>query len=147
MNTRRHRHRLGIAAVILLGACDPIYQVMVAAPLVAPVDSVCLRESLGRLTGRPAVWPYTAQLAAPSGDTLARVWYRNGWSDLGQVQFRDSTTQLMSTSGRIGVKYTRAEAAAVAESLGAFLLAVRDACNGTTPAGVAPVAWRASHLK
>jgi hypothetical protein len=53
----------------------------------------------------------------------------------------------MSTSGRIGQKYTRTEATVVADSLGSFLLAVRDACHGTTPAGMAPVAWQSKDLK
>ena len=40
-----------LGCALAMAACDPGYSVVASVPLVAPVDSVCLREALAELTG------------------------------------------------------------------------------------------------
>jgi hypothetical protein len=120
-----------------LGSCDPILYARATAPLVVPVDSVCLKGALARRFGKPSMRPILQKRTRTSP---AELWLYYDRASFTQI-FADSGLATLVAAKPVskGLEAVfsppRARQDSVSRRLGRDLLAVRDACGGRPPPG------------
>jgi hypothetical protein len=132
-----------------LGACDVFYFAHARVPLIAPVDTTCLRSTLARGTqhrlrhsverqlegGRAAVVAYTTEgLFNNRWETVTQVVRRDSSVHRGSV-YRDSSASLGASVVQVNRRFPPTQGPLTAAELARFLLDVRDACGGRSPGG------------
>ena len=129
---------LSAFAALLAGfasqGCDPIVYARATTRLVAPVDSVCLKDALARRRGSPSLRP---SLKKRKRREPAALWLYYGDASFTQT-YPDSGAAALSAaqpiaSGLAVLGRTRKTQDSVSRQLGRELLAVRDACGGRLP--------------
>ncbi len=113
-------------------SCDPYLSATATAPLLAPVDSVCMKDALTKRLGTPSGGPLVEK---SSGGRPAALWlyyehasFTQTYPDTGGSTL--SATQVVAAG--IFATRTRFHRAqdSVSHQLGSTILAVRDNCGG-----------------
>ncbi len=138
MTLRRLRDVAGAVCVLTLGSCDPIVYARATTPLVAPLDSVCLKGALSRRLGPPSIQPVmtrrTGTRAAELTFYYGHASFTQNYPDSGQVSL--TATEPIAGGHQALAGAGQSSRDSVTRSLGQDLLAVRDACGGKSPPGV-----------
>lgn len=130
---------LGIGASI--GACDIIIYAKATAPLVAPMDSLCLEEALFHRFGDADEWPATERRNGRWPASFTLYFDRTSFTQT----YADSSFPTLLAAKPVGAGIfsalwpPHARIDSVGHSLGEELLALRNTCGGQTPFGVEEV--------
>ena len=123
---------------VLSSGCDIIIYAKATAPLVAPMDSLCLEEALFHRFGDADEWPVTEPKRGrwPASFTLYfdRTSFTQTYADSGFPTLLAATPVGDGILSVLWPPHARIDS--VGNRLGTELLAVRDACGGRTPPGV-----------
>ncbi len=144
--TRRRLLLILIAFLPSVGACDVYYLAHARTPLVAPVDTACLRMRLAenRRIGRNE----PRRVESPSGSAVVygpTGMFTHNWENVAQtirrdsslhggIMYRDSTIMLAVLEIRINRAFASTEAPLTAAAMSNFILQVGDACGAQRPA-------------
>ncbi len=126
----------GLLSILSLQSCDPILYAWASAPLIAPVDSVCLRDALTSRLGSPSM----QVVEKPTRRTPAALWLYYGHASFTQT-YADSGAVTLEAAQPVasGLQALFAPPRAIQDSvsrqLGREILAARDACGGQAPPG------------
>jgi hypothetical protein len=146
---RRHPLSVALSASIalVLTACDIFYVAHASVPLIAPIDTSCLRSTLERgAPHRPqrvggqskedrSVSVYsTPAMFHNRWETVLQVAERDSSVHLGKV-YRDSSASLHASIVQVNRRFAQADVPLTGAELAASLLEVRDACGGQSPGG------------
>jgi len=135
------RHHIVMIACILyspvLASCDMYLYANATAPLLAPVDSVCLKDALTKRLGAPSMRPVVEK---NSGRRPAALWLYYDRASFTQT-YPDTGGSTLSAAQVVaaGLFATRARFRraqdSVSHQLGSTILAVRDDCGGQSVPG------------
>jgi hypothetical protein len=131
-------------ACLGLGTCDYWSTIGARLPLVAPLDSACLRAQISEVAMDRKVRRETLQRA---DDTPYAVTYGVRGEDgasVSQVDQGDSSAYLETGYIRINQGVSGEEQDSIGLALGRFLAHTRDACGGATPPEAKGLAVRGS---
>jgi hypothetical protein len=146
MKRRSLNHALGASVAVVLTACDIFYVAHASVPLVAPIDTSCLRSTLergggprrpqragGQAAGDQKVSVYsTPAMFHNRWETIAQVSERDSSFHLGKV-YRDSSASLHASIVQVNRRFAQSDVPLTSAQLAASLLDVRDACGGQSP--------------
>ncbi|HEV8401026.1 MAG TPA: hypothetical protein VGQ18_14445 [Gemmatimonadales bacterium] len=125
----------------LLQGCDPMLYANARAPLVAPVDSVCLKAALQARFGPPDMRPIVEKRGRKTPAALwlyyGRAAFAQTYHDSGSATLRASKPVASGLQALFAPPHARQDS--VSRQLGRDVLAMRDACGGRTPEGVSEV--------
>ena len=141
-------HALGASFAAMLTACDVFYFAHASVPLIAPVDTACLRAALERggpqrpqrmggkqVGGDQQVSVYsTPAMFHNRWETVVQVAERDSSLHLGKV-YRDSSASLHASIVQVNRRFAQSDVPLTGAQLAASLLDVRDACGGQSPSG------------
>ncbi|SRR6266545_760387 len=141
------RHRIVMIACILSGpvleSCEMYLYANATAPLVAPVDSVCLKDALTKRLGSPSGGP---QVEKSSGRRPAALWLYYERASFTQT-YPDTGGSTLSAAQVVGAgvfatrrRFHRAQDS-VSHKLGSTILAVREDCGGQSVPGLPEITY------
>ena len=135
MDIRKLALTAGLLWGLALQGCDPILYATATAPLVAPVDSACLKDALAQRLGSPSMRP---MLVKRTRTRPAVLWLYYDHASFTQTYADGGLASLVAAqpvaSGLQAMFWPpRARHDSVSRRLGHELLAVRDACGGRAP--------------
>lgn len=128
---RRPLFAIIAGVLIALAACDPIRYARVRAPLLAPLDSVCLKHALEVRLGPPVMPQHFQKRSAVEP---AALWVYHKHASYTQLYWDVGVATLVAAqpvaSGIEVLWYSKARRDSVRSQLGRDILAVRDHCGG-----------------
>jgi hypothetical protein len=132
---------LSVAAFVIgalsLPSCDPILYARATAPLIAPVDSVCLKNVLTKRLGSPSMHSFVERRTRR---TDAALWLYYGHASFTQI-YSDSGSAALTAAEPVasGLQALfwppRTTQDSVSRYLGREILAARDSCGGRPQPG------------
>ena len=142
------KHRSAALALLALlsptlGACHVYYMAHARVPLLAPLDSACMRNALDARSrpihsrkfaeGRTSVVAYsTPAMFHSQWEVVAHVAQRDSSLHLGKV-YRDSSAFLSATYVQLDRRIETEQGALTTADMARSLLDLRDACEGGSP--------------
>ena len=146
-----HPRLLAVACLTMLaptlGACHRYYFAGATVPLVAPLDSACMRSAVADRGGhrplatrgigddRTSVVAYsTPAMFHSQWQTVAQVVQRDSSIHLGRT-YRDSSVTLGSSYVQLDRRIELRQGLLLTADMARSLLDLRDACDGTSPGG------------
>lgn len=136
-----------LALLPSLAACSVYYSAHVRTPLVAPVDTSCLRMTLAANRQIGGGEPRTVQVPSGSATIYGSTGlFTHQWENVtqairrdsslhGGIMFRDSTIVLSVSEIRINRRYQDSDSPLTAAAMSNFLLQLGDACGAMRPVG------------
>jgi hypothetical protein len=121
-----------IALLVSATTCyDPYSYLRARAPLIAPVDTACLKHELGAITGREV----KKSKRSSRLDELRHVVYGvdSDSTNIAQVIRRDSSVFLETSHESVEEIFTGEQADSIFDAFATLLLGVRDSCGGMAP--------------
>ncbi len=137
MNWRTIRSTAGVLCVLGLVDCDPIVYARATTPLIAPIDSACLKQALASRLGAPSMRSGFEKGTHSRAATLTLYYNRTSFKQT----YPDTGLASLAASQPLaaGLKALRNSAPVSKDSadrqLERELLSVRDACGGQAPPG------------
>ncbi len=135
MILRHARFAVALLCSLLLQSCDPMRYARATAPLVTPIDSVCLQRALTARFGPPSmqsiVEKRTRYMPAHAVFYYHYMAFTQTYPDSGDATLSASEPVAQG----LGVLFAKSRKAqdSVSRRLGREVLALRDECGGRAP--------------